>query len=96
LTAEAVLAELIKAGIVSRDVAVNSVSMDGEQLLLDLNNAFYAQLCTLGTTGERFVVGSIVNTFLSAYGAETVLITADGTIMESGHVVYDFPLSFFE
>jgi len=96
LSAEAVLQELINVGIVNADVAVNSAMLNGTQLSLDLSGTFLNQLYTLGTTGEHFVIGSIVNTFLGAYGAETVLITADGSFMDSGHVVYDFPLSFVE
>lgn len=96
LTADAVMQELINAGLIHADVTVNSVTLDGTQLSLDLSGTFLNQLYTLGSTGEHFVIGGIVNTFLSAYGAETVLITADGAFMDSGHVVYDFPLSFVE
>lgn len=96
LSAEAVLQELINVGIVNADVAVNSAALNGTQLSLDLSGTFLNQLYTLGSTGEHFVIGSIVNTFLGAYGAETVLITADGSFMDSGHVVYDFPLSFID
>jgi hypothetical protein len=42
------------------------------------------------------VLGSLVNTYLSAYQAETVLITVEGQILESGHVIYDFPMGYFE
>ena len=39
------------------------------------------------------LVGSVVNSFLSAYGAETVTLTCDGAVLETGHTIYDEPLS---
>lgn len=95
LNAQNVAAELIKEKALNEDVSVNSAYLEGTQLTLDFNSAFRDQLLTYGTAGERMMIGSVVNTFLSAYGAETVLITVDGEILESGHVVYDFPLEFF-
>lgn len=96
LTAQNVADELIKENALNADVAVNFARMDGAQLMLDFNSAFRDQLLTYGTAGERMMIGSVVNTFLSAYGAETVFLTVDGGILESGHVVYDFPLEFFD
>ena len=93
---ESALDELIDAGVLNEDIAVNSVEMDGNLLKLDLNSAFADLINQLGTTGERMVIGSLVNTYLSAYQAETVLITVDGKILESGHVIYDFPMGYFE
>lgn len=96
LTAQNVLNELIKENAVSSDVVVNAEVLLGTQLLLDFNGAFRDQLLTYGTAGERMMIGSVVNTFLSAYGAESILLTVDGEILESGHVIYDFPLEFME
>lgn len=94
LSAQAVLDQLIALGVVNGDVTVNDAILDETQLNLDLHSSFLTQLRTLGSTGERFVVGSIVNTFLSAYGADSVMITVDGDLMDSGHMVYDSPLTF--
>lgn len=96
LTAQAVMDELIAVGIINSNVTVNDAYLDGTILNLDLHSNFLAQLYTLGSTGERFVIGSIVNTFISAYGAEAVMITVDGDLMDSGHVIYDFPLGFVQ
>lgn len=93
---ESALDALIDAGVLNEDIAVNSVEMDGKLLKLDLNSAFADLINQQGTTGERMVIGSLVNTYLSAYQAETVLITVDGKILESGHVIYDFPMGYFE
>jgi hypothetical protein len=93
---ESALDALIAAGVLNEDITVNSVELDGKLLKLDLNSAFADLINQQGTTGERMVLGSLVNTYLSAYQAETVLITVEGQILESGHVIYDFPMGYFE
>ena len=93
---ESALEALIAAGVMNEGIAVNSVELDGKLLKLDLNSAFADLINQQGTTGERMVMGSLVNTYLSAYQSETVLITVEGQILESGHVIYDFPMGFFE
>lgn len=90
-----VIDQLILAGVLPEDTAVNTLAQEGTQLKIDLNDTFRNHLCTMGTAGERILVGSVVNTFLSAYGAQTVFLTVDGELLESGHVVYDFPLEFY-
>lgn len=92
--AQNIVAELIKENVLNEGIAVNSENLDGAQLQLDFNSAFRDQLVTYGTAGEKMMIGSVVNTFLSAYGAETVMITVDGEILESGHMIYDFPITF--
>lgn len=96
LIPEGVLLILQVNGVVDLDVAINSAVMQGRQLNLDLNQAFLDQLLTTGASGEKMLVGSIVNTFLSAYGAETVMLTVNGEIIDSGHTIFDAPLSKFQ
>ena len=95
LDAQAILELLIAEDVLNESVALNSAELQDKQLMLDFNTAYYDQLVTYGTTGELMMMGSVVNTYLDAYDAETVMITADGEIMESGHVIYDFPLEFY-
>lgn len=96
LSAQNVINALISEQVLNSDIAVNSEAIDGSCLLLDFNSAFRDQLVTYGTAGELMMVGSVVNTFLSVYDVETVMFTVDGEILESGHVIYDFPLGFYE
>lgn len=91
-----ITALLIEHSMLNDDIILNSVEVVDSQLNLDFNQAFMDQLCTYGTSGERMMIGCVVNTFLSVYEAECVYITVEGQIMESGHVIYDFPLNFFE
>jgi len=65
-------------------------------LNIDFNRSFADLICSMGTAGELMITGSVVNTFLSAFQAESVYFTVDGEILESGHVIYDFPLTFVE
>lgn len=99
LTAENVIAELVKEKVLNEEITVNLAEIVDGQLNLDFNSAFADLINSQGSTGESMIMGSIVNTFLSAYGpsgAETVYITVDGQVLESGHVVYDFPMEFRE
>ncbi len=86
---------LINAGVLTEDVTVNGIAMEGTHITVDFNSAFADLINTQGTTGERMIMGCVVNTFLSANNAQTMTITVDGEILESGHVVYDFPMEYF-
>ena len=91
-----IVEQLITAGILTEGTAVNSIRIEGSQLNLDFNQPFADRICSMGTAGEHIIVGSTVNTFLHAYGADSVFFTINGEILESGHVIYDFPLRWFE
>ena len=95
LDAQAILELLIAEDVLNENVALNSVELQNDQLLLDFNSAYFDQLVTYGTSGELMMMGSVVNTYLDAYDAQSVVIIADGQIMESGHVVYDYPQEFY-
>lgn len=88
-----ILSALQNAGVVDPEVSVNSATVAGTQLNLDLTEAFYTQICSMGSSGEAMLMGSLVNTFLSAYGCEAMMVTVDGGIIHSGHVDYDFPMT---
>lgn len=96
IDAESVVYALIWAEVLPEGTKVNSLSSEGMQLNIDFNAAFRDHLFTMGTAGERMLIGSVVNTFLGAYQAESVMLTVDGEIIESGHVAYDFPIEFME
>ena len=93
---ESVLQELQTRGALPETVAINSFSSEGAQLNIDFNRAFRDLICSMGTAGELMITGSVVNTYLSAFQADSVFFTVDGEILESGHVIYDFPLTFTE
>ena len=90
--------KLIKVGALTEDVILLSEEYDGTCLHLDFNDAFHDLICSMGTSGEYIVVGSVVNTFLDNYSdlAQSIFITVNGEIFESGHVIYDFELTRYE
>ena len=96
ITADGVLEQLQKAGALPDTVIINAFGSQGDQLNLDFNSAFADAVNSMGTSGERMIIGSLVNTFLNAFQAQSLAFTVEGEILESGHVAYDFPLTFFE
>ena len=96
ISGDAICNALIGARVLNEDVTFNRLTVENGQVNLDVNEAFGRQLMSYGTAGESMMVGSVVNTLLGVYGAETVYITMEENTMESGHVIYDFPLEFYE
>ena len=88
VTYSKVFSLLRKAGVVSSAISVNnfSRSYDGEKsyLMLDLSENFTSYLKNCGR--EDAVMGSIVNTFLEAYGAEKILITVKKYTLKTSRI----------
>lgn len=95
ISADSVLAELKKRNALPDGVSIHSFYMENGLITIDFNQAFSDVVCSMGTSGELMIVGSVVNTFLDAFQAEKVSFTVDGEFLESGHTIYDFPMSFF-
>ncbi len=93
-----VLEALMQMEVLPAGVQVNEIAWDLEEkhICVDFNAAFRDLICSQGTTGELMILGSVVNTFLTANEAELMTITIDGEAWESGHEVYDHPLGFYE
>lgn len=91
-----VLAALRTAGHFDGSVELLSFAQEGAQLTLDFNEAFAQRIRSTGTAGEYITMGSLVNTYLSAFNAETVTVTVEGQSWESGHVIYDMPMGPYE
>ena len=100
LTPENIVNALIEKAVLSSDVQVlkcDKQTVDGvESLEVDFNEAFGAYICSMGSTGEYYTIGSVVNTFLDAYGCEKIKITVEGNILESGHAEYPGYMNRFE
>lgn len=91
-----ILQLLLDFGTFYYKVEANSAEIIGSCLYLDLSESFYSQLTTMGSSGERMLIGSVVNTFISAYGVDTVMLTVNRQIIDSGHASLDSPFGFFE
>lgn len=100
LTSENIVKVLIEKSVLSSDVQAlkcDKQTVDGvESLNVDFNEAFGAYVCSMGTTGEYYTIGSVVNTFLDAYGCEKIKITVEGNTLESGHAEYPGYMNRFE
>ena len=77
LSAENLIAQLKKKGMLSEDVQVNSFEETEDK-----------QLQSMGSTGEYMIMGSVCNTFLDAYGCNKIQITTDGQEIVTGHAEY--------
>lgn len=95
-----VVEQLIANGTLPADVQALSckkTEVDGVTSLdLDMNQAFQKFLQSMGTTGEYVVMGSVTNTFLSAYDCEQIKITAEGQMLATGHAEYPGYMTKFE
>ena len=87
-----------------RDVTLQSLSFDmaedktTELVLLDFNKRFQNQLKTCQTPEEeRLLVGSVVNTFLSAYDRQGVQLTVNGKRLYSNFEDFSYrdPVSWY-
>lgn len=87
---------MIANEIFPNNVQILSFNQEGTKIQIDLNEAFAEYVNTMGTTGEYLAIGSLVNTFLSAFDGETINLTVEGKPLETGHNIYDFEMTFYE
>lgn len=85
LTPDALVQALLAENGAPAGTAVNSFSMSGNMADLDLNAAFQEGVNSMGSTGEYYTIGAMVNTFLEAYGAQFIRIRIDGAPLTSPH-----------
>lgn len=92
LSSNEVLKALVDKGVLPVDVSLLSFKefeKDNEKLLeLDFSDKFITYIKTLGTSAEYYIVGSICNTFLDAYGSDKIHITVNGDVFTTGHAEY--------
>lgn len=100
ITPEFLVSELAKRDILTSDVTVKSFKETEKggvkTLSIDFGEKFREILFSQGSAGEYIMMGSIVDTFLKAYGAESMTITVEGETLESGHCIYESEMKFYE
>lgn len=87
---------LVLSGVLPENIVFQSISHSEDTLTVDFGVEFRNLMGSQGTTGEYLIMGSIVNTLITNNEVKYVRITVDGDILESGHMVYDFPMEFYE
>lgn len=91
--AGALISALVEQGALPEGTAVKAFSKEENILTLDLNQTFGDAVSNSGTAGETMLMASVADTFLAYYGAESLMITAEGQTIETGHTVYDMPFT---
>ena len=88
---------LLEGYVFNDGAAVASSALEDGVLTLDINDELAARIRSYGTSGEMLTVAAIANTALDAVeGAQSVLFTFRGTPLETGHMIYDMPVGFYE
>ena len=88
------LAQLEKHGAVPKSVKVKSFSEYGEgDGEVDLSEEFLSALN--GTAGEEMAMSAVSYTLLANLNWNTVYLTCEGQTIETGHTVYDQPITLF-
>jgi len=82
--------------ILPNDVALLSFTIIGKSGHVDMNAVYGNALKSTGTTGEWYMVSTLVNTLLTFYGLEEITLTAEGKVIETGHAIYDGPIRFWD
>ncbi len=100
MTPEEMVKSLSRHNIVSIDTKVlgfGETDGQGRKLLaLDLSGAFGEYVKTMGESGEKVVMAALTNTFLENYGADGLVLTVEGEVLETRHASYGEELTFWQ
>ena len=89
LDADNIIKALIEEEVLPEGCKANELILTDDNIELDLNAVYGEHIRGMGTTGEYFMLGCTVNTFLDIYDKEAIKITVDGETLETGHSVYE-------
>ena len=78
VNAQTVFSALQTAGVVGTGVSLTGSDVTGRALRLELDSAFSDQLASLDAASKSLRVGCLVNTYLDAFSADSVTVTAGG------------------
>lgn len=74
--------------VFSSNTKINSLYLNKDNMVyIDLNEAFINEM-NAGALYEEMILQSIANTFGQYYNAEKVVLTTDGKLYESGHIIF--------
>lgn len=91
--------QLVGAGVLEDSVEINKMEEKQKNnrkiIYLDFNKELSNQLLKAGSADERIILGSITNTFITAFKADGVLITVEGGTLSTGYKSYVDPLTYY-
>lgn len=79
--------ELVSTGLLTEECKLLSMTVDegSSKMSVDINEKTGDLIRSMGTTGETEVIGCIINTYLDAYGCDSVLLTEEGGTLETSN-----------
>jgi len=96
-TAAHIVSLLVGHGALPAGCASIAFSFEGDDgCVINMNAAFGRAIGSTGTSGERMLFGSLVNTLLSFHRLDEITVLVEGEPPETGHEIYDYPLRFYE
>lgn len=78
------------------DLAYDGETLSGVFVHLDLSDAFAQAIKASDAAAQRLMLQSLVNTFLARYGANGLLLSIEGTDLQTINGRYNRPIGFDE
>ncbi len=86
----------ISFGVANETISTEDGEISGVILRLDLSDAFAQAVRQVGAQKEALLLQSLVNTFLVRYHADAMILTIEGTVLETAYGKYEDPMTFDE
>ncbi len=86
----------ITFGVADETVSTKDGEFSGVIARLDLSDAFAQAVRQSGAQKEALLLQSLVNTFLVHYDADAMILTIEGTVLETAYEKYEYPITFDE
>jgi hypothetical protein len=84
----------ITFSVVQENLVYEDETLNGVFVHLDLSDAFRQALKAKDEATQRLMLQSLVNTFLTRYNADGLLLSIEGTDLQTMSRSYDRPISF--
>lgn len=86
---DAIISCMKQNNVFPAEIKVPSIDVKNGKATADFGKEFGNYIKTVGSTGEYYIMGSIVNSIIKNYGVEKVKITCNGKSIKTGHDIYD-------
>ncbi len=86
----------ITFGVADETVSTEDGEFSGVIARLDLSDAFAQAIRLSGAQKEALFLQSLVNTFLVHYDVDAMILTIEGTVLETAYEKYEDPITFDE